>query len=262
MEVVEGPRSIRIDNKILYPSADDMCNRYQIRTNLHSICHELSIQSTFDFVVPDEVFPYAQAPVVAINRAGARELRPMAFGMGKQNSGAAGRAHVLNNTRIESREKWPWKKSFEKYRCVIPMTSFREPCYWGETEGTEVSFSERDDTLLLAAGVFSFSKGATENPDLAMSLIMRPALPYVMEHGHHRSPFFLRREGIDAWMERDFRPADDSIEILREYADEPSLKYEIDRHMAASWVKRKSANLRKRDQEVAAIAQTGPMGFG
>ncbi len=238
-----------------------MCNRFQIRTNLHSICRELRAQSTFDFDIPEEVFPYTEAPVVAINREELREVRPMTFGMGKRDGSASGRTHVLNNTRIESRDKWPWKNSFEKYRCVVPMTSFRESSYWGETEGTELSFSAQDGGLLLAAGIFSFSKSADDNAVLAMSLLMRPALPFVMEHGHHRSPFFLQREGLDAWMQRGARGAEDSIEVLREFADDPPLTCQIDRHMAASWIKRKSANLKKRDQQLAEINEIGPLGF-
>lgn len=238
-----------------------MCNRYQLRTNLHSICRELGVQSTLDFEVPAEVFPYTLAPVLAINRDGDRELRPMTFGMGDRDGSSSRRAHVLNNARIESRSKWPWKTSFEKYRCVVPMTSFREACYWGETAGTEVSFEASDGQLLLAAGIFSFHAQHPDDPGLKMSVIMRPALPFVMEHGHHRSPFFIRPEGLDQWMQRTTRSADESIEVLRRFAAAPDLKCEVDRHMAASWTKRKATNLKQRDEQLIEIQQTGPMGF-
>jgi putative SOS response-associated peptidase YedK len=94
-----------------------------------------------------------------------------------------------------------------------------------------------------------------------MSIVMRPALPFVMEHGHHRSPFFLRREGLDAWLQRSSRESAESIEVLREYADEPSLTVEIERQMAASWVKRQKANLSNRDEQIAEIEKLGPLGF-
>ncbi|TWT74287.1 SOS response-associated peptidase family protein [Allorhodopirellula solitaria] len=241
-----------------------MCNRYQLRTNMHSVCRELDVQPAFDFDLPDEVFPFSKAPVAVLNREGDRELRPMTFGMGKGGGRSSGRGPALNNTRIESREKWPWKKSFEKYRCVVPMTSFREPSYWGETEGTEVSFSATDDRLLLAAGIFSFRDGGGDDnapAELSMSLIMRPALPFVMEHGHHRSPFFLRPGGVGAWLQRSARPPDESIEVLREYADDPPLVFQTDRQMAASWTKRRAAKLQSRDDQLAEIEQTGPLGI-
>jgi putative SOS response-associated peptidase YedK len=238
-----------------------MCNRYQIRTNLHEIVRELAIQTTLDFEIPAEVFPYTVAPVLVINRDGQRTLEQMTFGMGKLRGEKSSRGHVLNNTRVESRDKWPWKKSFERYRCIVPMTSFREACYWGETAGSEVSFSAEDGGLLLAAGIFDFSKGQAGQSELAMSIVMRPALPFVMEHGHHRSPFFLRREGLDAWLQRSSRESAESIEVLREYADEPSLTVEIERQMAASWVKRQKANLSNRDEQIAEIEKLGPLGF-
>ncbi|MFG0254150.1 MAG: SOS response-associated peptidase family protein [Rhodopirellula sp. JB053] len=239
-----------------------MCNRFHVRTNLHDICKRLDAQATFDFDIPEEVFPLAPAPTLAINRDGMREIRPMTFGMGGDSGkGKGGPRYLLNNTRIESRTKWPWKTPFEKYRCVVPMTSFREPCYWGETAGTEVSFSPTKDKLLLAAAIFSFKQEPNQEPDLRMSLVMRPALPYVMEHGHHRSPFFLRNDGLDAWMDRSPRSADQSIEVLREFAYEPPLTHRVDRQMAASWTKRKSANLKKRDEQLADIEKIGPLGF-
>lgn len=238
-----------------------MCNRFHVRTNLHDICSHLDAQAKFDFDVPEEVFPLAKAPVLAINRDGMREVRPMTFGMGGESGKGGGAKYMLNNTRIESRTKWPWKTPFEKYRCVVPMTSFREPCYWGETAGTESSFLPTDDKLLLAAAIFSFKQAENEEPELSMSLIMRPALPYVMEHGHHRSPFFLHRDGLDEWMDRKPRPAEQSLAVLREFAYEPSLTHQVDREMAASWVKRKNANLKKRDEQLADIEKTGPLGF-
>lgn len=228
---------------------------------MHSICRELGVQCKLDFDVPAEVFPYTKAPVLAINRDGARELRPMTFGTGDRDGSSSRRAHVLNNARIESRGKWPWKTSFQKYRCVVPMTSFREACYWGETEGTEVHFAASDGRLLLAAGIFSFHARDADDPELKMSVIMRPALPFVMEHGHHRSPFFLRPEGIDQWMQRTSRSADELIEVLRQFAATPDLNCEVDRHMAASWTKRKAANLKQRDEQLAEMEQTGPLGF-
>ncbi|MCM2372381.1 SOS response-associated peptidase family protein [Aporhodopirellula aestuarii] len=238
-----------------------MCNRFHIRTNLHAICEHLQAQTTFEFDVPQEVFPMTKAPVAVLNREGMREIRPMTFGMGDAKGKSGGARYMLNNTRIESHTKWPWKTPFEKYRCVVPMTSFREPCYWGETAGTEVSFAAPNDEILLAAAIFSFRKDAPDDPELSMSLIMRPALPYVMEHGHHRSPFFLKKDGLDDWMDRKPRPPGRSLEVLRDYAYEPPLTHQVDREMAASWVKRKSANLKKRDEQLADIETTGPLGF-
>jgi len=163
------------------------------------------------------------APTLVINRDGQRELRPMTFGLTPSGKTRVKKMPPFNNARIESREKWPWKIPFEKYRCIVPMDSFREPSYWGESAGKEVNFRRADGKLLLAAAIFSVTKSDKDESELAMSLIVRPALPTVMEHGHHRSPFFLSLDGVDDWMDRLPRPPEQSIEVLEKYADEPVL---------------------------------------
>lgn len=226
-----------------------MCNRYNIKTNLREVAAELDAQIALDFDYAEEIFPGAIAPVLAVNRDGVLELRPMKFGFG--NKGGSGPA--LNNARVESIEKWTWKKSFQKYRCVVPMNSFREPCYWGPQAGSEVNFAEAEGKILLAAAIFSFRKPDAGPTELSMSLVMRPAIPFVMEHGHHRSPFFVRPDASRRWMDRSSISVDQSRKLLFDGADEPELRYDVARKMAASWTKRQSANLKKRDQQMLEI---------
>jgi putative SOS response-associated peptidase YedK len=67
---------------------------------------------------------------------------------------------------------------------------------------------------------------SSDGEDLVtMSFLLRPASEYVMEHGHHRQPFFIEEAGFDAWMEPGKREAKDSLAILRECAREPPLEY-------------------------------------
>lgn len=238
-----------------------MCNRYNIKTNLKAIASELSARLAFDFEIAAEVFPLAIAPAMVINHDGLRELRPMAFGLTPTGRTRDKKMPPFNNARIESRDKWPWKTSFEKHRCVVPMDSFREPCYWGKSAGKEVNFCRTDGKLLLAAAIFSVKKSVVEEPEFSMSLIMRPAVPTVMEHGHHRSPFFLSLDGLDEWMDRSPRSSDQLLDVLRQYADLPDLETSVAREMVASWTKRKSAMENKRDEQLAEIEATGPLGF-
>lgn len=238
-----------------------MCNRYTIKTNLSSIASELDAKLAFDFEIAGEVFPLTMAPTLVINRDGQRELRPMTFGLTPGGKIRDKKMPPFNNARIESRDKWPWKTPFEKYRCIVPMDSFREPCYWGESAGKEVNFRCADGTLLLAAAIFSVTKSDNDESELSMSLIMRPALPTVMEHGHHRSPFFLSLDGVDAWMARSPRPSKQSLDVLKQFAHDPLLESSVSREMVASWTKRKAANVKKRDEQLADIEASGPYGF-
>jgi putative SOS response-associated peptidase YedK len=95
----------------------------------------------------------------------------------------------------------------------------------------------------------------------SMTFLMRPACEYVMENGHHRQPFFIVEEGYDKWMEPRKRDPKESLNILRQYAHEPTLEYRVERHMAASWTGRQKSRLADRDEQLAAIDETGPLGF-
>ena len=166
-----------------------------------------------------------------------------------------------NNARIEKFDQWPWKVPFRQSRCIVPLSEFREPCYWGETAGSEVYFKAVDLDYLGVASLYNVWKGTGGQELLTMTLLLRPASEYVMEHGHHRQPFFIQEEGFDAWMERGERDANDSLAVLREYAFEGPFEYRVERQMAASWKSRQKARLAERDKQQAAIEETGPLGF-
>ena len=96
---------------------------------------------------------------------------------------------------------------------------------------------------------------------ITMSMLIRPASPVVMTCGHHRQPFIIQERGFDTWMERGKRRIDVSRAILKQYAAEPELQHTTLRSMAAGWAKRKPARLKNRDVQLAAIDETGHLGF-
>ena len=101
-----------------------------------------------------------------------------------------------NNARIEKYNSWPWKLPFQEHRCVLPLSEFREPCYWGETAGSEVYFKAESGEYLGVAGLYNVWKSQGTEKFYTMTFLMRPASKYVMEHGHHRQPFFIE----EAWL--------------------------------------------------------------
>ncbi|MFG0264196.1 MAG: SOS response-associated peptidase [Rhodopirellula sp. JB055] len=245
-----------------------MCNRFNLKTNLAQLARSLDAVPPRQMEFTEEIFPGKPAPAVATNRSGAKEILPMAFGLVPFGKPPESQRRPLTNARVENLEKWPWKSAVKSHRCIVPMTSFREPCYWGETAGTEVDFAVPTDSPLFAAAIFTWyhdeNTGSPEEDSTAhftMSLIMRPALPTVMEHGHHRSPFFLTNDGISDWITRDARPLADSLAVLKQNAFEPELSVTVARQMAPTWTKRQSSNVAKRDEQLAAIEETGSLGI-
>lgn len=254
--------------RVFKVSGGMMCNRFNIKTDLAHLARSLDAAPPRQMEFEEDVFPGKPAPTIAVNRSGMIEILPMAFGLVPFGKTPESQRRPLTNARVENLEKWPWKSAIKSHRCVVPMTGFREPCYWGETAGTEVDFAVPTDSPLFAAGIFTWYRDEQANDsqeeapaNFTMSLIMRPALPTVMEHGHHRSPFFLSRGGIQQWIERDSRPLQDSLTILKQHAFEPELSVTVARQMAPTWTKRQSENIAKRDEQLAAIEETGPLGI-
>ena len=233
-----------------------MCNRYNIKTNLSLLGEKIHAVLPIKFDFSGHVVPRSTAPGILLNQDGERELHPMRFGLIPRGARELPE-QAYNNARVENIEKWPWKLSLPKHRCVLPLSAFREPCYWGEPAGKEVYFRAPDEPLLLVAGLYNVWQN-----EVTMTFLMRPAGNYVMEHGHHRQPFFIKHEGIDDWMTTAELGPDEAGAILRKHAAAPELTHEVDREMAAAWKGRQKDRLRKRDEQLDEIQRTGlPLGF-
>lgn len=237
-----------------------MCNRFTIDSNPIELAQTLDAiyeQGVFDFAA--EITPRALTPGLTLRPDGRRVLHPMQFALAPLGSKVPfDPKRLLNNARIESFDKWPWQVPFRRFRCVVPLTSFREPCYWGEPAGEEVSFYPTEKSLLGVASIYTVWKDLNGSESrFTMSLLMRPACEYVMEHGHHRQPFFIDDAGWNAWMEPREQKPKELIELLHQHADEPALAYRVDREMAAAWKSRQKGNLVKRDEQLAEIDQMG-----
>lgn len=95
------------------------------------------------------------------------------------------------------------------------------------------------------AGLYNIWKSQGAEKFYSMTFLMRPASKFVMEHGHHRQPFFIEERGFDSWMEPRVRDAQESLAILRKFAYERPFLYQLARQMAPSWKSRQKARLRR-----------------
>jgi putative SOS response-associated peptidase YedK len=240
-----------------------MCNRYNIKGTTQEIVEHFRATMPLLFDMPtDDILPGHIAPGLMVSLDGERELVPMQFGLAKVGAEEPfDRKWPNNNARIEKYNSWPWKLPFQEHRCVLPLSEFREPCYWGETAGTEVYFKAVDGRYLGVAGVYNVWKSQGTQKFYSMTFLMRPACMYVMDRGHHRQPFFIADDGFDQWMKPGKRAVEESLAILREFADERPFEYRTERQMAASWKGRQKDRLADRDEQLAAIGEAGPLGF-
>lgn len=245
----------------------NMCNRFNIKSDPSEIAYyysaDLSEESDWEnWDSEADIFPNGISPAILASDNRTRQLIPMKFGLVPVGAIAPDPKRLLNNARVEKLDGWPWKLSAPSYRCVVPVSEFREPLYWGTDAGTEANFYSPESQFLTVAALYSLWNNPSDHSEVAtMTFLMRPAGEYVMAHGHQRQPFFLSEQGIDDWID----PAKHSIEhckdILREFAVEPPLAHRVERQMATSWTKRKSGKLKNRDAEIAAINELGPLGI-
>jgi len=241
-----------------------MCNRYNYHSDFRELAEFYGAAPIGALENQGEVFPRALAPGLLQTADGDRQLHPMQFALAPPKSDTPSHpTYTNNNTRIEEPTKWPWLSAIETSRCVLPLHEFREACYWGDTEGTEVNFHRVDNELLHVAGIYRLwtSPVGTETMH-TMSFLMRPASDYVMDHGHHRQPLFIEPSGIASWIAPEPLSSDAAIQVLRDHVAEPEFAHRHARDMAAGWKKRQSGHVRKRGQQMAAQdACEYPCGF-
>ncbi|MGE0055951.1 MAG: SOS response-associated peptidase family protein, partial [Hyphomicrobium sp.] len=105
-----------------------MCNLYSMTANREAILRLFRISENRAAAVDskDAVFPGRTAPVVRPNADGERELVQMSWGFVLPRSGRAPR-RVTNTRDDKARRSSFWRDSFEKRRCLVPVTCFAEP---------------------------------------------------------------------------------------------------------------------------------------
>lgn len=232
-----------------------MCNRFEYEGTFYSISGDYKATPVGSLDCSGEVLPRALTPGLICNANGERELHAMQFGLSPPGCPTPSHPRTpYNNARIESVLRWPWKEAFTNFRCVVPLSAFREPSYWGPADGSEVYFHRVDSGLLHVAAIYRLWTTPDRSKQLyTMSFLMRPASSYVMEHGHHRQPLFIEEDGFDEWLSPERLQSFDALRILRRYAATPELTHRHARDMAPSWTKRQAAAVAKRDEQLRVL---------
>ena len=235
-----------------------MCSFYNLKTNHHQILIWSGVASDQDW--PESVAVKQFGPALKLNDDGKRELASMRFGLIPASAKSVDQYKpAYNNARFENLDKWPWKLSLSTSRCIVPLTSFREPCYWGETAGRMVHFYSPECSILGVAAICEQLQGASV--DLwSMTMIMRPASKFVMENGHQRQPFFVHPDGFDDWLvgRKNLKKCRTA---LARWCHAPELSYRDSVPMKPGWEKRQPTALAKRDDELQSIARNGALGI-
>lgn len=252
-----------------------MCNAYEVDGTFFDLAGRFNASPVGALEFHQQmVFPRGMSPGLLMNADGERELHPMQFALAPKNSKTPSHAkYPFNNAAIETLKeeftdpKYPhwkknWKQPFEERRCVVPLSRFREPCYWGPHAGHQLFFHAEDTDYLGVAGLYNLWKSPDDSATLVtMTFLLVPASFYIDEHGHHRQPLFINEDGFDDWMKPGTKTLEEGLDILREHYATPTWSHTVLNEMK-TWKSRvKAAELKRVQQKKATKDNFSPLLF-
>ena len=197
-----------------------MCNLYSMTKAREAVLRLFRVghNRAAAFEPRDAIFPGYTAPVVRMAEDGERELAAMSWGFVLLRDGYAPKR--VTNTRDDKIDTRFWKASFEKRRCLVPVTSFCEP-HDGRKPATWHWFALVGDEprpLFAFAGVWQRWKGPVkkDGPSVEIdvySFMTTEPNALTSSINHERSPVLLRDEAaMERWMHG---TVDDARALLR-----------------------------------------------
>lgn len=186
-----------------------MCNLYKIRTAAAEVARLFRVDAAdvAQFNSVEEVYPGYPGMVVR-KIDGARHLQAMTWGfpVRLKNMKATSKPKPVNNARDDKLMTSFWRDSFEKRRCLIPLTA------WSEAEGekgrmTRTWYSWPGVDTFAVAGIWQ----PTDEWGDAYSMVMVDGCPQMAEV-HDRMPVLLVADQYDLWM---CAPIEEALAMVR-----------------------------------------------
>lgn len=192
-----------------------MCNLYQNKSTSAEVASLFGVAAPniAQFNTPTEIYPGYPGMVVR-PADGGRRIEAMTWGfprvMRSKRTGRPLKPKPVNNARDDKLMTPFWRSSFEKRRCLIPLTA------WAEAEGetgrmTCTWYSLAGAELFAVGGIWRWSE---EWGDV-YSMVMVDGCEQ-MSDVHDRMPVLLRPEHYDQWM---LGSPDDAMALVRTCGD-------------------------------------------
>jgi putative SOS response-associated peptidase YedK len=195
-----------------------------------------------------EVFPHLPGLVV-IESGGERKSEQMEFSfISKSEEQLRDIRYATFNARLDAvAVKATWKNALTTHRCIVPLSEFHEPAYWGPLAGNMIRYASEEP--LFAAGLWKRWRNPKDGTEVSsFAIIVHDAYPIVEEHGHDRSPVFLDEEGAKEWIREGTGtlPGPKLVEFLESRRARPALDVSVQRPLKAGWEKRVPAKYKAR----------------
>ena len=184
-----------------------MCNLYRMRSGQAEIAHIFGAQIPSGANYADEVYPGYPGLVTAHDQA-----RVMHWGFPVVLTGRQGqklKPKPVTNARDDKLHTPFWRSSFEKRRCLIPVSQ------WAEPEGEDRRMTR---TWYALPGSEPFAIAGLWRPTdvwgKCYTMVMVPSCDQMTEV-HDRMPVILRREDWGTWLDA---PPQDAFTLCQTWA--------------------------------------------
>lgn len=235
-----------------------MCSEYTTKTSPKAVEKALGVPLlnwAENFEWGKTVKLYTQAPI--IQRNGNRyELSEKVFpsspmpnarlsGIGNQSDGND--SEEDEHTQIRRIYEMPrWKDAFENRPLIVPMSSFTEFAYWGDSAGTAQDFTISNEEVLFAAGIEIKPFTPKGEKSDGFAILTHTATDQMLKY-HQRLIVLLKPE--DAITYLDVMSSKERFDFLIEKRYTSDLHVEKLRNMAKGWEKRIPVQTSKLERE-------------
>lgn len=221
-----------------------MCAQFSLKIKAQDFSTKYKITIPEDLPdINDGFLPYKKSYVIVQSKSKLKLVR-MNFSLIPSWSKEPKVKFATHNARIESvLEKPTWKKPFLSQHCIIPMTSFFESVYTGPVQGNVIAFSQADEQVLFAAGIYDVWKNPNNVTEILYSFSILTTEPsdVILNHGHDRSPIFLNYLDTLKWLDLKSSNYTDNqlVEFLKTHHQKIDFKVQTDRPLKPGWEKKK-----------------------
>lgn len=137
-----------------------------------------------------------------------------------------------------------WTLPFQRQRCIVPLNSFIESCHMGSHNGNLVKFSNHDNSLILAAGLYDrWLNPQTKQVIESFAIITDEPTQFLLDIGHDRQPLFLTPEDCLLWLDYDKLPAIKAYDFLKQKQTKLDYKVEIVRPLKQAVISEQQLSL-------------------
>lgn len=180
----------------------------------------LLVEDGKDIKLIEATFPVRPFPNARLSGSESKEQDP-ALGPSKPK---------VDLVRIYDRATW--KKGFIEGRRLAVMSTFREPAYWGEDQGTVKEFSLADQPLLFVPAIKI--KAQVPKVDEAFALLTHTASEQMLQY-HQRLLVLLKPKDAIEWLIGGKADPEEKFEFLLKHRFVPTFEATTQRKMAAGW---------------------------